>query len=122
MTARHPRAAGAPSDLAAVRRVMASHVGPEQAAPIGEIARACGLPERRVRAVLSDADGVLFLQGECAAGHYLARTADEAGAMTARLRSRALDELVRLRRRRAYAQTLRLPEPVAQLPLFWSAA
>lgn len=114
----HPKAACSPADLATVEAVMQQHAGPLRAAPIGVIVQECGINERKVRAALSALDGVLFLQGEVGEGRFLARTPEEAASMTARIRSRALDELVRLRRRRRYASAMALPQPVEQLSLF----
>lgn len=120
--AKHPRAQYTQADLARVRRVMDRHVGPDEAAPIGVIARECGIVERKVRAALSDLDGVAFLQGEHGAGRFIARTPEEAASMTERLRSRAIDEFVRVRRRRRFAAAMALPQPVEQLPLFGQVA
>jgi hypothetical protein len=110
------RAVYGPLDVARVRAAMERHVGPENAAPIGRIASEAGLPERKVRAILSDYDGESFLQGECGVGRYLARAPGEAEAMTARLRARALDELARVQRREAFAAAMRA-RPVEQLGL-----
>lgn len=77
--------------------------------------------QRKVRAALSDADGVLFLLAENAVGRFLARTPEEAATFSARLKSRALDELSRCERRDAYAAAMAV-KPVEQLPLFGTAA
>ncbi len=110
------RAAYGRLDVARVRAAMERHVGPENAAPIGRIAREAGLNERKVRAILSDYDGEAFLQGECGVGRFVARTPEEAGAMTARLKARALEELARVERREAFAAAMRV-RPVEQLAL-----
>lgn len=120
----YQKGACSPADMAIVAAVMRRHIGPAQAAPIGVIVAECGLPDRRVRAALSALDGVSLLQGETERGRFVCETAEQANAMDGRLRSRALDELIRLRRRRRFARAMGQPYPVAQLelPLLTSAA
>lgn len=102
-----------PADVAAVKRVMDRHVGPENAADIVQIVKECDLAERKVRQILSDYDGVAMLQGECDAGRFVARTAEEAESMSAKLRARAVNEMARCDRRDAYAQAMKV-RPVEQ--------
>jgi hypothetical protein len=119
-----------PATVARVAELLANHEGPENAATWDRLAKESGIAQRRLRQIASDLDGVSWLIGyvdpdEVSEGEpygiHACRCPEDALSLTLHIRSKALDELGRLRRRRAYARAMRLPEPVAQLEMRWAS-
>lgn len=112
-------------DLARVRIVLERHTGPERAATEQQLAREAGMAERKFRACLADYDGIAFLVGKVnrskksEGGIFLARSQDEAQALTAEIASKAETMGNRLGRRIAYAEEQQARR-VEQLNLFGS--
>lgn len=97
-----------------VLKVLSGHIGALAGIKAGQLAEATGLPERRVRACISELreDGVAIC-GHPTTGYYIAQTAEELDRCCQFLRARAMHSLTiesRLRR-------IPLPDLIGQIKL-----
>lgn len=100
--------------VAAVKRAMDKHVGPDQAATTKQIAAEMGLrDDRKLRQILSDYDGEAILLGKSGDGIFLATSPEQAAAFQAELEAKIWTLLKRRSRRKRLARAM-FVRPVEQ--------
>ncbi len=95
-----------PSQRASVVSVMLQHIGRRNILTLEQITELTSIAGRTVRQIISECDGVEFVNGGAKSGYFVAEYLEETVHGSAQLRSQALQMLARADRRDALAKSL----------------